>query len=330
MVCVGMFRSGGAAMKKISYLVLSSLLTSGCGTDLSKFSLVSAPQLSGLLGQTNTLEQQLIVALQAEDDYLNFVSLGNYSCGDPNDKQQKVFIRTKDPAQLVKQQKVNKVWQTSVDFIAAYVKALNKIVSDNTTELNDVASLTTAANLVVQNVPGFPPGTAAAASAFQKATDDVITAVNNGRMTQAAQLMEPQLEGAVKYIKKYYPVFTGPEQLAFQKWDSCALETLAFLRDDPMGRLPKNFPPYFVVSSGTELQTAYAAYLAQRQQFRNVPPIADLLKKIVDENKKIAQPDLTLASVQASAQNAVAIYKDGMAAIAAAKNVNKTPSKTGG
>jgi hypothetical protein len=33
--------------------------------------------------------------------------------------------------------------------------------------------------------------------------------------------MEPQLEGAVSNIKKYYPVFTGPEKVAFQKWDSC-------------------------------------------------------------------------------------------------------------
>jgi hypothetical protein len=78
-----------------------------------------------------------------------------------------------------------------------------------------------------------------------------------------------------------------------------------------------------------ELQTAYAAYRTQRQTFRNVPAVADLLQKIVDENKKIAQPNLSLASVQASAQNAVTIYKDGMAAIAAAKNINKPPKKSG-
>jgi hypothetical protein len=316
-------------MKKYPLLALVLLSTSGCA-DLSKFSLTSAPQLSTLLGQTNTLEQQLIVALQAEDDYLNFVSLGRYGCGDPNDKKLKQLLTAKDPATFIKQQKVNQAWQTSIDFISAYVKALNKIVADNTTDLNDVASLTTVANFVASNVPGFPAGTAAAASAFQKVADDIITAVNNGRLTQAAELMEPQLEAAVGNIKKYYPAFTGPEQLAFQKWDACSLETLAFLRDDPIGRLqPKGYPPYFAVNTGTELQTAYAAYTAQRQQFRNTPPIADLLQKIVDENKALAQPNLTSANAMAAAQQAVAIYKDDMAAIAAAKNVNKPPAKAG-
>src|ERR1700733_15265692 len=203
-------------MKKFPILALILLSTSGCGTDLSKFTLVSAPQLSTLLGQTNTLEQQLIVALQTEDDYLNFVSVGKYGCGDPNDKKLMQLLNAKDPAQLIKQQKVNQAWETSVEFIAAYVKALNKIAGDNTTDLSDVANLTTFASFVASNVPGFPAGTVAAATAFQKVTDDIITAINNGRLTQAAQLMEPQLEGAVNNIKKYYPVFTGPEQLAFQ------------------------------------------------------------------------------------------------------------------
>jgi hypothetical protein len=316
-------------MKKFSLLTLILLSTSGCGTDLSKFSLMSAPQLATILGQTNTLEQQLIVALQEEDDYLNFISYGHYGCGDPRDTAQNKLLRAKDPAKFISQQKVNEAWEKSVEFVAAYVKALNQIAADNTAELNDVASITSIANFAASNVPGFPPGTAAAASAFQKAIGDIITLGNTYRMTQAAQQMEVPLEAAVSNIKKYYPVFTGPEMVAFRKWDSCALETLKFQRDNPTGKLLPAYPPYTAVNTGMELQTAYAAYVAQRQQFRSVPAITDLLKKIIDENQKLSQPNLSLDSAKAAAQNAVTLYKDGMAAIAAAKNINKPPAKAG-
>lgn len=203
-------------------------------------------------------EATLISELQLANDTLDFLSRGSYGCGDPNDKQQAAFLNAKDPAQFVKQQKVDDAWQKSLAFLAAYLKALNAIVDSNKQEQDGIASLGSIAKDVATNVPGFPAGTAAAGAAFQKLISTGVTLANAFQMQAAAQRMEAPLEAAVANVKKLYPVFTGNEQLAFAKWDSCAREKLRFIRDNPMGRLAQ-YPPMFATDTGSALEDAYVA-----------------------------------------------------------------------
>jgi hypothetical protein len=303
-----------------------SIALAGCALDPSKLVPAAAGQLQQALGQTTTLEQTLITELQAEDSYLNYVSRGAYSCGDPKDAAQRQLLSAKDPAQFIKQQKTTEAWQKSVAFIAAYVNALNQIVKDNTADLGGVASITTIGTAVA-SVPGFPSGTSAAVKAFQVAVDDIINFSNVERMKSAAFQMEAPLEAAVNNIKNYYPVFQGNEAVAFAKWDSCAQEKLRFIRDNPTQRMLPTYPAYFAISNGNDLEAAYVAYMTKRQQYRALPAITPILKSIVDQNKALYNPDLTLASAATAAGNAVSVFKDMQALATAVEALNPPKQK---
>jgi hypothetical protein len=306
-------------VKTLIFAASIAPLLSGCvATDLSKLLPGSASSLQSALQTTADREATLISELQMENDTLNFMSRGSYQCGDPNDTQQRVFVNAKDPAQFVKQQKVDAAWQKSLVFLAAYLKALGAISTANKQEQDGITSLGSIASDVAKNVPGFPAGTATAAAAFQKIISTGVLYYNAIQMQIAAQKMEAPLEAAVANVKKFYPVFKGNEQLAFAKWDSCAREKLRFIRDDPAGRVP-GYPPLFVADSGSRLEDAYIAYITKRNQLRSIPAITSLLISIVDENKKLADPSktLTLADIATSSANAVSMLNDMKAAIKA-------------
>jgi hypothetical protein len=300
----------------------------GCvGTDLSKLVPGSLTQLQGALQTTSDREATLITELQSENDELNFISRGSYACGDIADKLQTSYLNAKDPAQFVKQQKVDDAWQKSLTFIEAYLKALNDIVAANKNEQDEIQSLGSIGADVAKNVPGFPAGTAAAAAAFQKVASSILLYGNAIQMQMAAQKIEPALEAALANVKKLYPVFVGNEHLAFAKWDSCAREKLRFIRDDPKGQV-QGYPPLFAIETGSRLDDAYVAYVTKRNQLRSIPPITALLKNVVDENKKLADPTktLTLADIATSSTNAAAFLSDLKAAIKAGRAVGATPA----
>jgi hypothetical protein len=314
---------------KAAYLAVSiSSLLGGCvGTDISKLVPGSLSQLQGALQTTSDRETTLISELQSESDELNFISRGSYACGDITDKLQSSYLRAKDPAQFVKQQKVDAAWQKSLTFIAAYLKALNDVVAVNKTEQDEIQSLASIGADVAKNVPGFPAGTAAAATTFQKVASTVALYGNALKMQEAAQNIEPALEAALANVKKLYPVFAGNEHEAFVKWDSCAREKLRFIRDDPMGQV-KGYPPLFAVDTGSRLDDAYVVYVTKRNQLRSVPPITSLLKNIVDENKKLADPTraLTLSDIATSSTNAATFLNDLKSAVAAGQAITATPA----
>jgi len=270
------------------------------------------------LQTTADREATLIAELQLENDTLNFMSRGTYQCGDPNDPTQNALLNAKDPAKFVKQQKVDEAWQKSLLFLAAYLKALKDIVDANKQEQDAISSLATIGADVAANVPGFPAGTATAAAAFQKVASAGLTFINAERMQAAAASMERPLEAAVANVRKLYPAFVGRERVAFDKWNACALEKLRFIRDDPMHSVP-GYPPYFAADSGTRLDEAYVAYVTKRNQLRSIPAIADFLKNIIDENKKLADPtkSLTASDLATAANNAAGFYNDLKAAVQA-------------
>jgi hypothetical protein len=318
-------------MKTTILLASLSALLCGCvGTDLSKLVPGSLASFQGALQTTADREATLISELQLENDTLNFMSRGTYACGDPDDIQQHTYLNAKDPAQFVKQQKVDNAWQKSLQFLAAYLKALNAIVDANKQEQDAIGSLSSIASDVSTNVPGFPAGTAAAGAAFQKVISTGLLYYNAAQMQMAAQKMEAPLEAAVANVKKLYPVFVGDEHRAFVKWDSCAREKLRFIRDNPVGRVP-GYSPLFATDTGTRLDDAYVAYITKRNQLRSIPPIVTLLKGILDENKKLADPTktLTLADIATSSKNAGSILGDLKAAVKAGQALgsNSNPSK---
>ena len=320
-------------MRKLIFAVTASSLMCGCmGTDLSKLVPGSLAQLQSALQTTADREASLISELQIENDTLNFMSRGTYGCGDPNDEKQRTFLRATDPAQFVKQQKVDIAWQKSLLFLAAYLKTLNAIVDANKQEQDDIGSLGNIGADVATNVPGFPAGTAAAAAAFQKVVSSGVLHYNALQMQIAAQKMEAPLKAAVANVKKLYPVFVGNEHLAFVKWDSCAREKLRFIRDNPIGRVP-NYPPQFATETGTRLDDAYVAYITKRNQLRSIPPLVTLLSGVVDENKKLADPTktLTLADIATASQNAGTFLSDLKAAIKAGQALGavSTVAKSG-
>lgn len=66
-------------------------------------------------------------------------------------------------------------------------------------------------------------------------------------------------------------------------------------------------------------------YITKRNQLRGVPPITALLKAVIDENKKLADPTktLTLADIAAASTNAVSILNDLKAAVSAGQALGK-------
>jgi hypothetical protein len=309
----------GAHMKRSFVGICLAGHLCGCvNADLSKLVPASIGQLQASLQSSAEREATLISALQLENDTLEFMSAGSYSCGDSQDKKLQRFLRAKDPAQFVKEENVNKAWQKSLAFLAAYLKALNSIVEANKQEQSDLTSLGSIAQDVAKNVPGFPAGTAAAAATFQKVISTGITFINAIQLQDAARKMEAPLEAAVANVTKFYPVFFGNEHAAFVKWDSCAREKLRFIRDNPLMKVP-NYPPLFATESGTRLDEAYVAYVTKRNSFRSTPQITKLAKAVLEENRKLASPlkDLTLEDLQTASTNAAAIYADLKAAVEA-------------
>ena len=141
LIPLGNFYHFGAMMKKqIAVLCLSGQLCGCVNADLSKLVPGSLTVLQTSLQTTADREATLISELQLENDTLDFMSAGTYACGDPQDKKQRSFLSAKDPAQFVKEEAVNKAWQKSLIFLAAYLKALNSIVDANKQEQDDITS----------------------------------------------------------------------------------------------------------------------------------------------------------------------------------------------
>jgi hypothetical protein len=133
----------------------------------------------------------------------------------------------------------------------------------------------------------------------------------------------------VGYLQKYYPAFEGNELLAFNAWDECAHEKLAFIRDNPFGRVAGYPTPFFAPSDGVELDAAHTAWRTQRQAYISagtIPNAAATLKQILIQNANLANPaiGLTLQSAQTSVQTITSVYNDLAAAQKAMEGLIQT------
>jgi hypothetical protein len=215
-----------------------------------------------------TTETNLISAFQQENQSLLFLSANTYSCGDPNEPTVRRYLGAKDPASLVSNEHINKYWTQSLKYLASYVKLLNVIVGNAQSSVSDIDATVSAGTFAASIIPGIQsPAAGAALKALGAVAKDAANLVAEGYLVGAAQAAARPLAVAVGYLQKYYPAFEGNELLAFNAWDECAHEKLAFIRDNPFGRVPGYPTPFFAPSNGVELDAAYAAWSTQREAY---------------------------------------------------------------
>lgn len=299
-------------MVRVFSIILFPLLLAGCGTVFDPALLISASAKSLTAGfdQQRANEQVLIAELQRENESLSFLSRGQYECGDP-----RLLARLVkgDPAQLVKQDKVDKQFTAGEKVVGAYLKALNDIVTQTKSDLQtaeDIAGIAEAASVLGVAV-GAASSFSAAVKSLKKLAATGITDAGLFEMRQVAKDMDPALQRAVAALKKHYPSFSANEKKLFRHWDQCAVEKLVFIRDIPANRVRGyENSGYFGSNSGTELDIAYRAYLDRRKQLKSTPIADALFDKVLSENKKLITLDFSPASLRAFAENIVSLNAD--------------------
>jgi hypothetical protein len=318
-------------MRRTTVAICGSLLVCGCsGLDPSKLVPSAAAGFQKAVTGVTTTETNLISAFQQENQSLLFLSANTYSCGDPNEPTVRRYLGAKDPASLVSNEHINKYWAQSLKYLASYVKLLNVIVGNAQSSVSDIDATVSAGTFAASIIPGIQsPAAGAALKALGAVAKDAANLVAEGYLIGAAQAAARPLAVAVGYLQKYYPAFEGNELLAFNAWDECAHEKLAFIRDNPFGRVPGYPTPFFAPSDGVELDAAYAAWRTQRQAYISagtIPNAAATLKQILIQNSNLANPaiGLNLQSAQTSVQTITSVYNDLAAAQKAMEGLIQT------
>jgi hypothetical protein len=313
-------RGAFATAAPAALVILAGLVTGCASLDPTKLVPTAVLQVQTAVGAETALEAQLIDAFRRENESLLFLSHGQYSCGDPNSPLLKKYLSTKDVSAIINSEQLNAYWTKSLKYLDSYVALLDAIINTSkasASEINAYVALGSSAAATIPNMAGAGP----ALTALGNIAVETSTAIAAERLALAARKAEAPLETAVGYLTKYYPAFHGRELDAFNAWDQCAHEKLLFMRDNPTGSVGK-LHPYFTESTGIELDNAYNAYLAQRQQFLGVPPITDALKQIVAQNKALASPALTWEAAGASIQSIIGAYNNVAAATQALQGLN--------
>lgn len=287
-------------MTKIMGLCLG--LCSGlCGCDT--LTLTGPSLLVSDIAANKALEQKILSALHDEDKLLLFLSRGRsggmpYGCGDPNDPND---LRH---AELKKEDAVKaRAIEAAVALIADYKKALDDLSTNETnTEsgLNELSS-------DLSSVASFTgnPEYASAASVAGKLAVAVAQAANRLEAQAAlARFVDKGLNDAVELLGKNTTALQGPTLAAFRRWDACARETLAYIRDVPLGKVaiktPRRvYPSYVAQSTGVELKNAYTDYLRQRAEFiGEVPKFADDINLIKAQNAALASGKISPSDIK--------------------------------
>lgn len=318
----------GVNMRRNFAIIPFASLLVGCGSfdPAAYLKGLSAPQFITGIGTVSKREQDLIAAYQLENASLGYLSRGTYSCGDPKSTLA-IRLKTRDPVKIVKDDKIDKHWTNAKTVVENYVEALTNIVNDNT-KTQDSFTKASQASVALKYIPGVPPGSDVALTAIIKLAGDVAVLVSLGELKQKAKDAEPALKAAIASLKRYYPDFEANERAAFRAWDSCALEKLAFIRDQPFS-LVKYYEPtarekqFFYPSDATKLDAAFLAYLEQRKTFKDNPALLSLLDKIILENQKIYAPDTTWESLQAAGNEGKQLYSDVTGVLDAGDKVMK-------
>jgi hypothetical protein len=129
-------------------------------------------------------------------------------------------------------------------------------------------------------------------------------------------------------LKKNKTQLTGNALIAFQLWDECARETLAYLRDVPLSLVPK-YKPFVAQSTGVELQTAYGAYLTKRAAYQSKSPdLESDLQNIITQNTAIMNGESVDSTALLNALSAGASTANSLNTIISPAPAAATPAKT--
>lgn len=241
------------------------------------------------------LERQIRAALRDENNLLLFLSRGRsggmpYGCGDDRDPRFR---------QIAKDDVItNKAILAAVDLITSYSAALDHLKDRDQRTQAALGQLKTAVGAAgaIPGAAGYAAGAALSIGLLSKTAAQYTTW--QARVT-LAQYMGKGLDAAIDLLEKNTTALRGTELIAFRLWDACARETLAYIRDVPLGRVViKNnntvYPAYVAQSSGVELKNAYTDYLTQRAAFRSkVPKFHDDLEQIRTQNTGLASGQIS-------------------------------------
>jgi hypothetical protein len=296
---------------KLGFVVLLlSLPLGACGTVFDPSKLVGASAQTLTSGLTSQLDREraLVTELQSEDETLRFLSKGRYSCDDPI---QIASLLDNDTTNFVSKIKIDKRFSKAQMFVDGYLKALNAIVAQNKDELE----IADAISGISGSIASLAPNGAAAKAAIGPLTaiiKDGITDANVLQMKKVAYDMEPTLEAAISVIKKLYPAYFAAESDLYRRWNSCALEKLRYLRDEPNGEVAQyeKYKYIFGKNGGVELDAAYNNYITKRVGL-SASPLKDVVfDAVITENKKLITGDLSVQSVDASLKQLVTLRTD--------------------
>ena len=312
-------------MKRFLVVTSAALSISGCaGLDPSKLIPGAVSQYQTAIGNVTTTEAKLIAAWQDENKGLLYLSANDYNCGDPKSALYKKYASSKNPSTLVTQDHVEKYWTSSLNYLGVYLKLLTAISTGAQTDQATIKQAVALGSTAAGYIPGISSTAAVSAlTALGTLASDLRGAAAVEDISASARTAQGPLATAVKYLKKYYPNFLENEQVAFNAWDECANEKLLFLRDQPLGKVNGYKRAYFVSASGLDLDNAYETYITQRRTFildATVSSMDKTLDQIIVQNTNLADPTLTWASFQSSAQSLNTLYTDLSNAAATVKS----------
>jgi hypothetical protein len=227
-------------------ILLIAVFLGGCGTngDLGTSFVSKVQGFSAALALQDSLEIVLMKDFARKSEQLNFISVGTYSCGDPDDsfilEAERAYLdsnrrfRQSDYAVILKARQDLRTKITILATLSSYGEIISGIAQDYK---NIDAGLTKAKALIATVRPAAVDPEAALLLTGLQGVIDIAQAVEKYTVetaTRAAALkMRDPLSKTVKALsdKKVLLSLIGPESIAFSYWDACARERLRFMRD---------------------------------------------------------------------------------------------------
>lgn len=267
-----------------------SLGLSGCGALPDAQALFVAD-----VATDRALGLEIRAALHDEDKLLLFLSRGKsggmpYGCGDPKSKK-RADLKREDAEK-------SKAVQAAVELISNYATALDDL-KDRKTQADAALSQVKSSLNLLGTLSGHPEIATATSLGTQGASLLANAATTLEARSLLAQYASKGLNEAIVLLQSNTTVLRGDELKAFREWDQCARETLAYIRDVPLGlvRIKQTgqvYKAYVAQSTGVEMKNAYMDYLKQRADFiKQVPHFGEHLAQLQKQNEALASGRMT-------------------------------------
>lgn len=250
-------------------------------------------------------QRDLLVAFRRENASLLYISGGQYSCGDPSSKKIQNAL-SENPDHVLDESSDPKL-SKDLHFIETYAGELDALAKREERVQQTLSAISEAA----RGVSTFVPQASGAATAASLAR--VISgAAVQVQIQQIARRYQSDLNGAVEGLRlSLAKSLVVGYRSAFDLWNDCAMEKLAYIREVHLtgkqrGLLPAFFKAYGAQPTSFEMDQAYNAYLDKRDQYLSLTPDLDQkLRAIVTANERLAKGDFEDAAGAPSDTRAV-------------------------